>query len=603
MTRCWRRSGRDALREKKWLRPVAAIPALMLVAAACVGGNDEGRDEAPGTQEVEAADIPTGGTLRIAGSSDVDFMDPAAMYYTLSFFLARGTLRQLVSYPPVADFEEQLEVVPDLATDTGHSNEDFTEWTFTLKDGVTFGKALGGVDIPGVTGEQIVCDDVKYGLERVFIPSVGGGYPYYYDIVEGWARFADGKADGVSGIECTDDRTIVFHLTEPAGDWPFRLTMPAASPVPRKYAGQFDSNEDSDYDNHVVSSGPYYIAEWSPGKRIVLERNENYPADTDEVRPAYVDSVDWKLGFDNDVGVQRVWDGDYHLGLDIAPVGPALEQTLQKPELKRRMIVQPSGCTRFIFMNTTIEPFDNQQVREAVNYAIDRSNLLRLRGGPVTGEIATSIIPPGLNGYLSPSEYNPFATMNMAGDIDRAKELMAEAGYADGFDGELNYVGASDPPHDRYAESVRADLQAMGFTNLKVKTPAFPNQYTQFYQVTDSETAIGTSAGWCKDYNDAFTYFDPVWNGENISTEGANLVYTEYNDPALNEAIKKAGMLTGRARDAAWQEVNRMATESGAWVPWTWENENIIFSDRLVNPIYQTFFSHVDLTNVGVAQE
>jgi peptide/nickel transport system substrate-binding protein len=590
------------LKEKKWLRLTAAVLALMLIAAACGGGDDEG-EGAAGPREVEASEIPEGGELKVAGTSDVDFMDPAAMYYTVSFFLARGTLRQLVSYPPVADFDEQNQLVPDLATDTGQSNDDFTEWTYTLKDGVTFGKALGGEDIPGVTGEQITCDDVKYGLERVFIPSVGGGYPFYYDILEGSAEFADGKADEVTGIECTDDMTIVFHLTESAGDWPYRIAMPAASPVPRKYAEQFDSKKDSDYDNHVVSSGPYYISEWSPEERIHLERNENYPADTDEVRPSYVDSVDWKLGFDNDVGVQQVQDGDYHLGLDVDPLGPALEQTLNDPELKSRLINEPSGCNRYVWLNTTIEPFDNQQVREAVNYAIDRSSLKRLEGGPITGDIATSIIPPGINGFLSADEYNPFETPNMAGDIDKAKELMAEAGYPDGFDGELLFVGASDPPHDRYAESVRADLEALGFTNLNVKTPAFPNQYTQFYQVTDSETAIGTSAGWCKDYNDAFTFFDPLWHGDNISTTGANQVYSEYDDPALNQAIDEAATLTGEERDQAWQEVNRMATESAAWIPWTWDDETIVYSAGLVNPIYNTFFSHVDWTNVGVTQE
>jgi peptide/nickel transport system substrate-binding protein len=589
------------LTNKKWIRLFAVVLALGLTAAACGGGDDEGGGGATSSnQEVSSEQIPKGGTLKIAGTSDVDFMDPAAMYYTVSWFLARGTLRQLVSYPPVADVEEQLKVQPDLATDTGQSNDEFTEWTFTIKDGVTFGKALGGEDIPNVTGEEINCDDIKYGLERVAIPSVGGGYPFYYDILEGWQDFADGKADEVTGIECTDDKTIVFHLTEPAGDWPLRVAMPAASPVPKEYAQQFDKEKDSNYDNHVVSSGPYYISEWSPEERIRLDRNPDYPADTDDIRPAYVDSVDWKLGFDNDVGVQQVQDGDYELGLDVAPQGPALEQTLNDPDLKSRLINEPSQCVRYVFLNTTIEPFDKLEVRQAVNYAVDRANLKRLEGGPVTGAIATSIIPPGMNGYLSPEEYNPFESPNMSGDIDKAKQLMSDAGYPDGFDGELNFVGASDPPHDRYAESVRSDLEALGFTNLNVKTPAFPNQYTQFYQVTDSETAIGTSAGWCKDYNDAVTYFDPLWNGENISTTGSNQVYTEYNDPELNKAINEAGQLTGTERDEAWQEVNRMATESGAWVPWTWDNETIVYSENLVNPIYNAFFSHVDWTNVGV---
>jgi peptide/nickel transport system substrate-binding protein len=590
---------------KKWYRVFAAVLALSLIAAACGGGDDDGEAAPPGQQEEDPENIPSGGTLRIAGTSDVDFMDPAAMYYTLSFFLARGTLRQLVTYPSVADFDEQNNLVPDLATDTGTANEDNTEWTYTIKDGVLFGPALGGEDVPGVTGEEIVCDDIKYGLERVYIASVGGGYPFYYDVLEGSAEFADGEADEITGIECPDGpdgKTIVFHLSEPTGDWPFRVAMPAASPVPREYAEQFDSKKDSDYDNHVVASGPYYVSDWQPEQQISMERNEHWDEATDDARPSYVDSVDWRLGFENDVGVQQVLDGDYEIGLDVAPQGPALEQVVNDPELSQRFINEPSQCVRYIFLNATIEPFDNLQVRQAVNYAIDRANLKRLQGGPVTGDIATSILPPGIGGALSPEEYNPFETPNMAGDMDRAKELMAEAGYPDGFDGELNFVGASDPPHDRYAESVRSDLEELGFTNLKVKTPAFPNQYTQFYQVTDSETAIGTSAGWCKDYNDAYTYFDPLWNGENISTAGSNQVYSEYNDPDLNAAINEAAGLVDQERIDAWTEVNRTATETGAWVPWTWDNETIIYSENLVNPIYNTFFSHIDWINVGVTQ-
>jgi len=577
------------INKKAWYRLFAAVLAVMLIAAACGGGDDGDGDAAPGGEE-DSEELQSGGILRIAGTSDVDFMDPAAAYYTLSSTLMRGTMRQLNTYPNVADLDAQNELVGDLATDAGTPNEDNTVWTYTLKDGVKFGPALGGEDIDGVTGEEIVCDDIKYGLERIYIPSVGGGYPFFYDVLEGSQEFADGDADEITGIECPDGpdgKTIVFNMTEPTGDWPFRVAMPAVSPVPREYAEQFDKKKDSDYDNHVVASGPYFVSNWEPEEQITLERNPHWDSATDEVRPAYVDGVDWKLGFENDVGVQQVQDGDYHAGMDVDPQGPSLEQWLNDPELSQRMSIDPSQCTRFIFMNTTIEPFDNQQVREAVNYAIDRANLKRLQGGPTTGPIATSILPPGMGGHLPSEVYNPFETPNMAGDMERAKELMAEAGYPVGFDGPLNLVGASDPPHDRYTESVRADLEELGFTNLKVKTPAFPNQYTQFYQVTDSETAIGSSPGWCKDYPDAFTYMDPLWNGENISTEGSNQVYSEYDDPELNEMISNAAALPpGPERDAAWEEVNRAATESAVWVPWTWDDDLTIYSEGVLNVFY-----------------
>lgn len=586
------------MRDKKFLRLFAVLLALGLIAAACGGGGDDG-GAAPGTEEVAEEDIPRGGTLRIAGTSDVDYMDPGAMYYTLSWTLARGVVRTLVTYPAVADFEEQNKLVPDLATETGQSNEEATEWTYTLKDGVVYGPALGGEDVPGVTGEPITSGDIKYAIERLFIPSVGAGYPNYYEDIEGVQEFSDGDADEITGIETPDDQTIVFHLSKPVGDWDFRMAMPAASPIPRSFAEQFDEKKDSNYDNSMVATGPYYVAEWTPEEQITLERNEHWDEATDDVRKAYVDTVDWTLGLDNDVGVDQILNGDYELGLDVSPQGPALERVVNTPELNDRMINEPSLCTRYVWLNARIEPFDDPLVREAVNFAIDRSNIKRVFGGPITGPIATSIVPPGMTGHLPAEEYNPFESPNMAGDMDQAKELMAQAGYADGYDGKVLFVGASDPPHDRIAETVRADLEELGFSNLNVRTPAFPNQYTQFYSVPAKNVGVGTSAGWCKDYNDAFTFLDPLFHGRNIRDSG-NYNYSELDDSALNDAIDEAAGLAGDERVAAWEEANRLATESAVWVPWSWDDETIIYSENLVNPIYNTFFSHVDWVVVGV---
>ncbi|MFN2389171.1 MAG: ABC transporter substrate-binding protein [Actinomycetota bacterium] len=584
--------------ERKMLRLAAVLACVALIGAACGGG-----DDGDGSAQLPSEDIPKGGTLRIAGVSDVDYMDPAAAYYTVTWTLMRGVVRTLTTYPAVADFEKQGVPVADLATDAGQANDDFTEWSFTIKDGVRYGKALGGDDVPGVTGEEIVCDDFVYALERNFTASVGAGYPFYYEVIEGTTDFQDGKADTISGVTCPDGpdgKTIVFTMTEPTGDFPYRAAMPALSPVPRAAAEKYDAKKTSEYADHMVASGPYYVAEWTPGEHIQLERNEEWDAATDEIRKAYVDSVDWKLGFDNDVGVKKVQDGDYHMGLDVSPQGPALEQTLQDPELKERFVNEPSLCTRYLFMNTTVEPFDDIKVREAVNWAVDRSALKRLQGGPVTGEIAASILPEGIGGHLSADEYNPFGTEGMAGDLEKGKELMADAGFPDGYDKPILVVGASDPPHDKYFESVRKNLEDLGFSNIEEKLPAFPNQYTQFYQEPSKKVAMGTSAGWCKDYNDAFTFFDPLFHGDNILPSG-NQNYSSLNDPALNDAIDEAAALPpGADRDAAWEEVNRLATESAAWVPWTWDKETIIYSEDLVNPIYNTFFSHIDWVVAGV---
>ncbi|MGH2754769.1 MAG: ABC transporter substrate-binding protein, partial [Actinomycetota bacterium] len=593
------------LRDKRTLlRFFAVLTVVMLVGAAC-GGGDDGDDGGGGIQNEDiqlSEDVEPGGELRIASSSDVDYMDPASMYYTVSFFLARGVFRNLVHYPGnVTDMEAQNELVPDLATGLGEPNEDFTEWTYTIQDGVLYGKALGGEDVSGVTGEEIVCDDFKYALERVFLESVGGGYPFYYDMIEGAEEFPD-NADEISGIECVDEKTITFHLAEPVGDWDFRMAMAAASPVPRAAAEQYDKKEDSDYDSHVVATGPYYIAEWTPGEQIQLERNEHWDPETDQIREAYVDSVDWQQGYDNDVGVQKILDGEEDLAIDVSPQGPVLEEVVTDPELSSRFINEPEGCTRYLYMNTRLEPFDDPLVRQAVNYAIDRSNIKRVFGGPTTGPIATSVVPPGLAGYLPPEEFNPYETPDMAGDMARAKELMAEAGYPDGYDKTIKVVGASDPPHDKIFETVRADLEELGFSNIDGKTPKFPNQYTQFYSVPDQDVHFGTSAGWCKDYNSAYTFLEPLFHSKNILPSG-NQNYAELDDPQMDELIDTAtATAPGEEQTAAWEEANRYATETAVWVPWSWDASTLIYSDRVVNAYYLSNHSGFDWVNVGIDQ-
>ena len=578
------------------LRTLTLSLGVLLVAVACGGGGEpEGGDvTAPG-------DIPRGGTLTMAGTSDVDYMDYAQSYYTLGSALFRGVTRQLVTYPATANIEQQGRVVPDLATDTGRSNEDGTQWSFTLKDGVRFGPALGGEEVPGVTGEEITSEDVKYGVERLFLDSVGAQYPFYYEIIEGAAEFRDGSEDEVSGIETPDDKTIVFNLTEPAGDWPLRMAMPAVTPTPESWASKYDKSNDSDYDNHIVSSGPYFVSEWKPEESISLERNDEWDTKTDDVRGAYADSVKIRLGFDPNVAVRKIQDGDFTIGWDAQPTEALLEQTVTDPELSKLTARGPSECNRTIFMNTTEEPFDDIKVRQAVNYAIDRENLKRLQGGPVTGPVASSIIPPGISGYLSPEEYNPFETPNMAGDMERAKELLAEAGFPEGYDDEIFVVGASTPPHDKYFESVRADLTELGFSNISSKLPEFPNHYSQFYGIPSKNVDIGVSDGWCQDYPDGFTFFDPLYHGDNI-LESGNSNHPELDDPEINKAIDEAAaIIDPQERARAWQEVNKMVTESAAVVPWSWDEDILPYSENAVNAYYHTFTTTIDWVNVGVA--
>ena len=139
--------------------------------------------------------------------------------------------------------------MPDLAADLPEVSEDGLTYTFTLKDGIMFGPPVS---------REITSKDFKYEFDRLANPDIGAfGYPLYYEVIKGFKEVADGKAKAVSGIETPDDKTIVFHLTKPAGDFLYRLAMAAAGPIPEEVAGCF--KKAGDYGRYVITSGPYMI--------------------------------------------------------------------------------------------------------------------------------------------------------------------------------------------------------------------------------------------------------------------------------------------------------------------------------------------------------
>lgn len=163
-----------------------------------------------------------GGVYRVDWESSFDFtggLDPTAEYLGEAFAIFTSlTVRTLVGYNHVAG-PPGNEVVPDLATDLGQVSDDGLTYTFTLKDGIKFGPPLS---------REITSEDVRFAFERIGTEAVVAQYGFYYDVIDGMADFKAGKADTISGIETPDDKTVVFHLTQPTGDFLFRLAMPAA---------------------------------------------------------------------------------------------------------------------------------------------------------------------------------------------------------------------------------------------------------------------------------------------------------------------------------------------------------------------------------------
>ena len=202
------------------------------------------------------------------------------------------------------------EVIPDLAAEDPEISEDGLTYTFTIRDGVKFGPPLS---------RQVTSADVEYAFRRIGTPSLVAQYGFYYlPVIKGLQAYSDAgglskpaNADApIEGIETPDDKTIIFHLEQPTGDFLYRLAMPAAGPIPEEVAKCF--LKAGEYGPFMISSGPYQVegsadlditscdtmkalAGFDPNKFLKLERNPDYDASTDtpEARQNFFDN--WEM--------------------------------------------------------------------------------------------------------------------------------------------------------------------------------------------------------------------------------------------------------------------------------------------------------------------
>jgi peptide/nickel transport system substrate-binding protein len=161
-----------------------------------------------------------GGTLRILSPSPRISYDPATSQGLPITSLAL-VHRRLTGWDTTPG--QSVKVAPDLATDTGRPSDGGRTWTFTLKDGLAFSD-----------GSPLTSADVKWSIERSFAPALAGGLTYHKSLLAGGPGYG-GPFDGkeLDSIETPDQKTIVFHLARPYGDWPWIASTPTFAPVPR----------------------------------------------------------------------------------------------------------------------------------------------------------------------------------------------------------------------------------------------------------------------------------------------------------------------------------------------------------------------------------
>lgn len=545
------------------LGALCATAALALAACGSSGGNTTATSG-------DGAGGKPGGTLKLLTSEDIQSLDPGITYSSLDMNALSAMERTLYAYKP----SDPANAVPDLAAGPPQVSPDGKTLTVKIRSGVHYSPPVN---------REVTSKDVKYAIERGFNPHVANPYaPGYYGAVVGADKATGGP---IAGIETPDAHTIVFRLTQPTASLLAEATvLPLSAPVPPEYAKPFDAHSPSDYASHLVSTGPYMLTAdksgkvlgtgYVPGRAIHLVRNPNWTASTD-IRPAYVDKVDWSIGGSPTVSGRQVLDGSHMVLGDSVPA-PLVKLAYQKH--RDQIYFAPGAGSRYIALNTQIAPFDNADLRKALAASLDRDRMRLVRGGVVIGDVASHFLYPGVLGFEQAGGLKGTGADFLAspsGNAALAHDYMVKAGYPSGkyTGGEtVQVIGLAGAPDDSDAQIVDQALQDLGFkTNLKLVDGSVI--YSRFCALPKAKVQVCPNVGWTRDFADPQTVLDPAFNGAAISPEN-NPNWSQLKDPAIDAAIAKGELTVGtEARAKAWAQIDRMITASAAAIPWLWDKQ------------------------------
>jgi len=609
---------------RRYAKVLALVAVLGLVAAACGGDDDGGTTATTGeTGTTGTQEFQQGGTLNLAMVGDITTLDPQKSYYSVEWEYQRCCLlRMLLSYNGSPTSEGGSDLMPDIASALPEVSSDGLTWTFTMKSGIFYSPPFQDV--------EVTSGDIVRAIERMADPEASvGGYPFYYSPIEGFDDFGAGEADSISGLQTPDDSTLVVTTSAPAGEVPYLFSLIASAPIPPNGDARLGAAEGhtENYGQFLVATGPYMllgseamdfslpadeqtpVAGWDIGRSIQMVRNPSYDPATDGLRPAYPDAINVAIGGDEADLFNKVQQGELDAVVDGLVPAQQLRAYTTDPTLQPFLHISQDDAIRYLEFNLATPPFDDVNVRKAVNFAIDKAGMRLFRGGESAGVIAGHIIPDGLTGNLL-ADYDPYATPNSAGDVEAAKAAMAASVYdsdADGVcddpvcDGVL-FITDEASPYAEQAALITENLVPLGIT-LDIK--AFERS-TMYAKCTDPATHMGMCIGpsWGKDFPDAYTFGPPLFGSAaifpaccNRSLLGASpdllaeAGYDVTEVPSVDDIMAACSALpAGDERVACWADIDVQLMEQFVpFVVYLFDNNIDITSARIVNYSFDQF--------------
>ncbi len=478
-----------------------------------------------------ADEAKQGGTITITYKDDVVTLDPAIGYDWQNWSMIKSLFSGLMDYVPgttdlTTDLAESYSVSPDGMT-----------YTFKLRSGVKFHN-----------GREMKAADVKYSLERAINPKTQSPGQGFYNMIKGFDEMVAGEAETLQGVKTPDDHTVVIELIRPDATFLHLLALNFSFIVPQEEIEKWGQ----DFGKHPVGTGAFKLKQWKLGQRIEWIRNPDYHLPD---RPK-LDGVVFEIGQEPTVALMRLQRGEVDiLGDGIPPA--RFVQISNDPQYKDQIVEGGQLHTGYVTMNVKMKPFDDVRVRKAVNMAIDKKRVVKIINNRAV--VANQPLPPAMPGYDPEYKGYPY-------DPEKAKAILDEAGYADGFETELWVMNVD--PNPRIAQSIQQNLATIGI-KADIKNQSQGPVIAAGGEPDQAPMIWSGGMAWIADYPDPSNFYGPILGCGGAVKGGWNWAW--YCNKEIEKMAERADSMSDPAqaeeRIDLWRKIFIKIMDDAPWAP------------------------------------
>ncbi|MGN6126229.1 MAG: ABC transporter substrate-binding protein [Humibacter sp.] len=524
----------------KYLVSVVAATSLLALAA-CSSDSSTATSAGSGGQH-------TGGTLHLVAQSAGGTLDPQVNYTLQYWQLYQGTYDGLLTYARVGGKKSE-DIVPDLATALPKVSSNGKTYTFQLRKGIKFSN-----------GKTVTTADVVDSFQRLFKVSSPNAGSWYNVIVGADACLKTPASCTLDGGVVADasTNTITFNLTQSDPEFEAQIAMPFASVLPAGTPGKDEGT------TPIPATGPYYFASYSPNKALVMKRNKYFTSWSPQAAPVgYPDEIDETFGLTAEAEVTAVENGQADWMYDTPPADRLGEIS---SKYASQAHVSPLTAMWYVALNSNIAPFNNEKARQAINWAVDRSAMVKLYGGTSLASPACTILPPDFPGHTDFCDYTKGGgTTWTAPDVDKAKQLVQQSGTAGQSVGVVVQNDSVNKGIGLYLVSL---LNQLGY---KATLKALSNNIQYNYiQNTGNHVQLSLTQ-WYQDYPAASDFLQVLLSCASFHPNSdSSINISGYCNPGLDAQMTKAddeGLTNPTAANASWGDIDKAYMTESPLVP------------------------------------